>query len=456
MKRQHPLPSGIVGLLLISVVLGIFGATYRTAAFSFADPAFTRTWARTDGPVAGNAVARTWVWGPEPRTGALREPYRDAPGGTRLVQYFDKSRMELTDPTRNPTDAFFVTNGLLATEMLTGNVQLGDSIFETHAPAAITVAGDLDDPTGPTYTSFSALRNAPALAAGTPITATVARDGTTGDDPTRAGQATAKHYVPETKHTVADVFWDFMTSSGVVDGGATEPLFRSPFYATGFPVTEAYWSSVRGGGQQRSVLIQLFERRALTYTPGNPAGFAVEAGNVGLQYRAWRAALAAPTATPQPSPTPTVPPTVPPTATPTPPPTALPTVAAIATAPAVPTAAVTPGETPTLTALIVAVTYDADATSNDPNDEMIVILNGAQKPLDLTGWTVSDTRGRRYTFAALTLPVEGTVTLLSGKGTDTAERRYWGQPSGILDNSGPEIIALRDARGTLVDAYPYP
>ena len=128
--RQRVLCGLIVGFVLLASVIGAFAATYRTSAQSFADPAFARTWARTDGPVIGGAVARTWVWGPEPRTGALTEPYRDAPGGTRLVQYFDKSRMELTNPHGNPADPFYVTNGLLATEMLTGNVQLGDTTFE--------------------------------------------------------------------------------------------------------------------------------------------------------------------------------------------------------------------------------------------------------------------------------------------------------------------------------------
>src|SRR4051812_47863423 len=226
----------IVGIALLISALGMYVGTYRTSAQSFADPAFARAWARTDGPVIGGAVARTWVWGPEPRTGALKEPYRDAPGGMRLVQYFDKSRMELTNPQGNAADPFFVTNGLLATEMLTGNVQTGDATFETHHPAVVNIAGDLGDPTGPTYASFSALRNAPALTYGTPITATVTREGEVGSDPARAGQAMAQQYVPETKHTVADVFWAFMTSSGIVDGGAIEPLFRSPFYATGFPV----------------------------------------------------------------------------------------------------------------------------------------------------------------------------------------------------------------------------
>jgi hypothetical protein len=36
------------------------------------------------------------------------------------------------------------------------------------------------------------------------------------------------------------------------------------------------------------VLIQLFERRTLTYTPANPSGFQVEMGNVGQHYYSWR------------------------------------------------------------------------------------------------------------------------------------------------------------------------
>lgn len=425
--RQRVFCLFVIGLVLLLGVTSALRATYRTSAAAFADPAFARTWARTDGPVIGGAVARTWVWGPEPRTGALVEPYRDAPGGARLVQYFDKSRMELTHPQGNVGDQYFVTNGLLATEMLTGNVQLGDTAFETHPPAAVNVAGDLEDTTGPTYASFSALRNAPALAAGTPITATVTRDGQVSSDPARAGQAVAQQYVPETKHTIADVFWAFMTSRGIIDGGAVEPLFRSPFYATGFPVTEAYWSTMRVAGQPRTVLTQIFERRALTFTPGNPAGFTVEAGNVGLQYRAWRASLAAP-----PSSTP-VPITASATITPTPAP-----------------------ETGTLAALIVDVTYDGDATSNDPNDETIVIINGSPTPVDMTGWTLRDTHGHVYTFGPLMLPVDGQVTLYSGKGSDSATMRYWGQSTGILDDTGPETVTLRDASGALVDVYPYP
>ena len=36
------------------------------------------------------------------------------------------------------------------------------------------------------------------------------------------------------------------------------------------------------------VLVQPFERRVLTYTPSNAAGWHVEMGNVGRHYYSWR------------------------------------------------------------------------------------------------------------------------------------------------------------------------
>ena len=41
-------------------------------------------------------------------------------------------------------------------------------------------------------------------------------------------------------------------------------------------------------GAEKDILVQLFERRVLTYTPANPAGWQVEMGNVGLHYYRWR------------------------------------------------------------------------------------------------------------------------------------------------------------------------
>ena len=64
---------------------------------------------------------------------------------------------------------------------------------------------------------------------------------------------TAAHRVtvPGIDHQIASPFWEFMHSSGVVweDGGTSyRPLFVNPFYATGLPLTEAYWATVQVAG----------------------------------------------------------------------------------------------------------------------------------------------------------------------------------------------------------------
>jgi hypothetical protein len=252
--------------------------------------AFERTWARTDRPVAESATGRTWMWGAQPFSYILTERYEDAPGDFRQVQYFDKARMELTDPTGDPNSIWYVTNGLLVVELMSGWMQVGDSAFVEREPAAVNVAGDRGS--GPTYAALSPLRWASAAREGDPITRRVSADGTvTVDAGLAARGVTAAHFVPETRHTVARPFWDFMNSSGLVDEDGrrvTEKLFENPFYATGFPITEAYWTQVTLAGVPHDVLVQCFQRRCLTYTPDNPAGWQVEAGNVGQHYYTWR------------------------------------------------------------------------------------------------------------------------------------------------------------------------
>jgi thermitase len=76
----------------------------------------------------------------------------------------------------------------------------------------------------------------------------------------------------------------------VVGDGHIVPgrLFDPIFYATGLPITDAYWAEVKVGGQVKDVLIQAFERRILTYTPSNPRAYRLEMGNVGQHYYRWR------------------------------------------------------------------------------------------------------------------------------------------------------------------------
>jgi hypothetical protein len=279
----RPVAVIVVAVLMLPVL--------ASAKPSGLDP-FQNTWARTDKPVHDGVIQRTWMWGLQTDAYPTVELYAEGLDGERHVVYFDKSRMEITDPYFDRTDPWYVTNGLLVVELVTGRLQLGHNTFETRSPAQVNIAGDGGDPDGPTYATFRTLTapftgNQPAV-----LSQTVDRAGNVSTDTrfTRYGIGTAR-FVPETGHWIATPFWEFMNSSGVIWSAgdlARDELFPDPFYATGYPITEAYWARVLLKGIPTDVLIQCFERRCLTYTPDNPAGWEVEAGNVGLHYYIWR------------------------------------------------------------------------------------------------------------------------------------------------------------------------
>jgi len=298
--------------VVIAIVCGLLFTGILTAGSEApANEHFQRTWARTDQPVATGQVSRTWMWGPEAFTGQLQEPYAEAPGGMRAVQYFDKSRMEITNPGADSSSIWYVTNGLLVVELITGRLQSGDNQFEQRSPAAVNVAGDSDDPSGPTYATFGGLLDAVPLPLGQPITQRVDRAGNVSSDAALASYGIQPALVDEvTNHAIAGPFWDFMTSSGLVWDGAsyvTAPLFENAYFATGRPITEAYWARVKVAGTYQDVLMQCFERRCLTYNPANAPEWRVEAGNVGQHYYAWRyeqpGGGPAPSPSPEPDPT---------------------------------------------------------------------------------------------------------------------------------------------------------
>lgn len=255
-------------------------------------PNFAKTWAPLDKPVATGAVQRTWNWGPN-AFAVTTEPYAEAQEGQRLVVYFDKARMEITNPYSDSSNVWYVTNGLLVSEMISGRLQLGVQEFQQRQPAQIPVAGDPDDTTGPTYATFAPLAGAAPLPEGSTITQTVARNSTVTNNPNMASYGvTATDLVSETNHRVASVFRDYLNSSGTLDINGQDQngqqLYDPTYYATGYPITEAYWSRVKVGGTVKDVLVQCFERRCLTYTPSNPAAWQVEMGNVGQHYFRWR------------------------------------------------------------------------------------------------------------------------------------------------------------------------
>lgn len=266
---------------------------------AFANEAFEETWERTDRLVKEGKVSRTWYWGPQPLTAALTEPNKESPGGQRQVQYFDKSRMEINDPKADPKGDFYVTNGLLTVELVSGVMQTGANTFQKSYPACINVTGDAGDETAPSYAAFQRLSNTSAgdhpaaSAVGQQITATVDATGNVGADASKSSVAAGKvaFFDDVTKHNIPEAFWSFLNSSGPVyeNGQTMNDTLNFPWlYASGRPISEAYWTKAMIAGKSTEVLVQLYERRALTYVATNPEGFKVEMANIGQHYYDWR------------------------------------------------------------------------------------------------------------------------------------------------------------------------
>jgi hypothetical protein len=248
-----------------------------------ADRAFGELWNRTDQAVARGQSTRSWIWGPKTfATGS--EAYRESPGGRRVTQYWDKSRMEVSNPAGDRAQLWFVTNGLLTKELISGRVQTGERDFNDRAPSNIPVAGD---PSGsllaPSYIAFRQIASLDgdrrvADSTGAPIVQTLDQGGAVGSDPgLQRYQVTNGQYNQNLGHNIANVFTPYL------DGLPLPWVF-----VMGYPITEPYWIRASVGGQPTDVLVQIFERRTLTYTPGNQPAIQVEMGNVGQHYFRWR------------------------------------------------------------------------------------------------------------------------------------------------------------------------
>jgi hypothetical protein len=261
-RRYYPIILTLVTLLCLAS-----RETPARAASRFFDPAFQQQWQ------AGESLAPNF-WGPlaTAHEGSA-EPYAQSKGGQRVVQYFDKGRMEITNSTTHA-----VTNGLLATELTTGNRQMGDAEFTTVPPPAIPIAGDPDS-LGPTYASLggSSVRK--------PF---VPRPTAEFVDVEVLGSGEVKAFPDGGSYPLAFIAdYDDTTRHNIPRAFATYRQ-RVSIAAIGLAITEPFWAHVKVGGQQKAVLVQVFERRVLTYTPINPPEYQIEMGNIGQHYYRWR------------------------------------------------------------------------------------------------------------------------------------------------------------------------
>jgi rubrerythrin len=106
---------------------------------------------------------------------------------------------------------------------------------------------------------------------------------------------------------------------------------------------------------------------------------------------------------------------------------------------------------------VVGLSADADGTdANNLNDEYITYENTGDAPLDLSGWTVTDSSGTTYTFPdGFTLAPGAQVTLYTGSGTDTDTKLYWGKANEVWNN-GADTMTVRNANGEVVLQRSYP
>jgi hypothetical protein len=256
---------------------------FDKANLTNADASVRKLWLAADGPVANGAAARTWIYGPtafDIRT----EPYVESPGGQRAVYYFDKARMEITNPNGDRNSQWFISTGRLVAELISGQMQVGNSAFENRAAAQVPVAGDAaaGNPNAPTYASFASVAslNNDKRAnnrAGQPVLEAIDKAGQVTTLSSAPAQVTYSYYDNTLGHNVPDVIMNWTAS-----------LPNPWVFVLGLPLAEPYWARVKVGGVEKDVLIQIFERRAVTYTPSNDPVWRVEMGNVGQHYHTWR------------------------------------------------------------------------------------------------------------------------------------------------------------------------
>ena len=278
----------------------------------FASPRFEEVWHSADMAVQQGRTTRSWTWGPKPWFD-YKEIYKQSPKGLRQVQYFDKARMEINDPRTTSGPLGGVTNGLLVVELVSGRIKLGDDPGPAEnfrsSNADIPVAGNpplhnqfnLSTPVYANFVDIATVDNGyrdpskigqrvgTTLARQEPYSMNVLSRGFRQDLAELPGTDIVA-YEPATGHNIPRVFHDF------IDAGPVAGIV-----AFGHPISDAYWITARVGEQDKDVLVQLFERRTVTYTPSNPAAFRVEMGNVGQHYFSWRyQVLGQPWTTPDP------------------------------------------------------------------------------------------------------------------------------------------------------------
>ena len=273
-------------LLAVVVLIGVsFLPVRKSDKPSFANPLFEQLWTEQTA-AAGNVD----LWGSEPLLWRV-EPYADAPDGRRVVQYFDRGRMELTPTANGGTD---VTEGLLALELTTGEIRLGSKLLQYQDPPTTAIDSGTPDPSVATYAGLSHVVEQRAPDASTNHTSLDQWINAAGQVSEKAAPSSVwdAQYVDSTGHNLPDVFVNLFNQN---------PFGQMTWVqALGYPISEPFWTMYRRNGEALPSLVQVFERRVLVYTPSLQPSEQITLANVGRHYYRWRYGVDAPRQLPTP------------------------------------------------------------------------------------------------------------------------------------------------------------
>jgi hypothetical protein len=270
----------IVRFVIAILSLGVlFVPSCPVGAQGFADPRFQKLWEH-------DQVVNPDYWG-APLTGGIFEPYAEAPGKVRLVQYFAKGRMTAV------ASEWLVDDQL--NEILSGKRAIGRDRYEYVPPPALPVAGDSP---GLTYAALSP--NYKALMAKAPLRpggGVTLRVSATGEMTTIPEGPTSG---PESLDPMPPKWRSYNTLLAFADYWKQHPPPRGDIWDA--PSTEPFRSTITVSGTQHDVIVQIFAYRILLYVPDNPEPSRVLIADTGRHYLAWRYPAGPPAATTGPLP----------------------------------------------------------------------------------------------------------------------------------------------------------
>lgn len=88
-------------------------------------------------------------------------------------------------------------------------------------------------------------------------------------------------------------------------------------------------------------------------------------------------------------------------------------------------------------------------------EEYVCVVNMGTVEIDLTGWTLHDTYGWRYTFPAFSLQAGVSVRVRTGCGDDTEQDLHWCKDETAVWNNDGDCANLLDATSEIIYQYCY-